>query len=435
MNKDIRYITILIIGISLLGIISFVKNFNNVDAAYNENVALGDKAYKKEIYIDAIEYYSEAVNSKPSNMDIRLKLADSYLKLGNNSQFETILKNTIDLDAENETAYLKLAKYYAKTENYQEAYKTLLDAKNVKNRKEIDELLESYKSFYRVVGAYVDDVKQWRNSYLPIKKGETWGLLNNTGNLVIESIYQEIGCFSNEEKVTPVYDGSQWYYIDENGYKKLVGDHEYSYLGNFANGYAPACYNEKYGWIDRDFNEYKMEYDYTTAFCNGIAAAKKGDKWALIDKNLKQLTKFKFDEIVLDENGFCANGESIFVKEKDKYYLIDGDGKRIGKLEFDDVKAFNGNQYAAVKKGNEWGYVNTEGKLAIKYQYEDACSFANGVAGYKDHGAWGVIDQNNEVILVPMFNEVKTMNSDGILAVKNEEIWQCVQLYAFMKYD
>ena len=34
-----------------------------------------------------------------------------------------------------------------------------------------------------------------------------------------------------------------------------------------------------------------------------------------------------------------------------------------------------------------------------------------------------------------MFNEVKTMNSDGILAVKNEEIWQCVQLYAFMKYD
>lgn len=281
----------------------------------------------------------------------------------------------------------------------------------------------------------MDDTIQWRNGYLPVKKGETWGLLNNTGNLVIETVYKNIGCYSDEEKVTPVSDGNQWFYIDEDGYKKLVGDHEYNYLGNFANGYAPACYNERYGWIDRDFNEYKMEYDYTTPFCNGIAAAKKGNKWALIDEDLQQLTKFKFDEIVLDENGFCANAESIFVKEKDKYYLIDTAGKKIGKLEFDDVKAFNGNQYAAVKKGSKWGYVNTDGKLAIKYQYEDARSFANGAAGYKSQGAWGLINQNNEIILAPMFDDIKMMNSDGILIIKNEEIWQCIQLYAFMKYE
>ena len=35
MNKDMRYITILIIGISLIGVISFVNNFNNVDTTFN----------------------------------------------------------------------------------------------------------------------------------------------------------------------------------------------------------------------------------------------------------------------------------------------------------------------------------------------------------------------------------------------------------------
>ena len=86
-------------------------------------------------------------------------------------------------------------------------------------------------------------------------------------------------------------------------------------------------------------------------------------------------------------------------------------------------------------KLNKWGYIDTAGKLAIKYQYEDARSFANGVAGYKDNGVWGVIDQNNDVILEPMFDDVKTMNSNGILIIKNGEIWQCIQLYAFMNYD
>ena len=68
MNKDMRYITILIIGISLIGTISFVNNFDNIDTAFNENVTLGDKAYKKEIYIDAIEYYGEASKSNPCSV-------------------------------------------------------------------------------------------------------------------------------------------------------------------------------------------------------------------------------------------------------------------------------------------------------------------------------------------------------------------------------
>ena len=46
--------------------------------------------------------------------------------------------------------------------------------------------------------------------------------MNNAGSITVDSIYKEIGCFSNEERVTPVFDGNLWHYIDESGYKKLL---------------------------------------------------------------------------------------------------------------------------------------------------------------------------------------------------------------------
>lgn len=435
MNKDIRYITILVVGISILGTFSVVNNFGNTNNEFQEKLELGDKAYKKEIYIDAIEYYGEAINADNSNVDVKIKLADSYLNLGNTSEFETILKEITTKNDENEKPFIKLADYYARTENYQKAYETLLNASSVKNRKKIDQLIDTYKSYYRIVGTIVDDARQWRNGYLPVKIGETWGFLDIDGRTIIDTVYQSIGCYDRDEKVTPVKENNQTYYIEENGYKKLVGDHKYEYLGNFGSGLAPACREGKYGWINREFKEFEMKYDYTTPFYNGIAAVKRNDKWALINDDLEFITKFKYDDIAFDENGYCANTDRIFVKEKNKYHLIDSDGKKVGKLKFDDVKAFNSDQYAAVKKGDAWGYINTDGKLVIDYKYDDAKSFYNGVAGYKENESWGIIAQDKEIIIPPTFADIKTMNSNGVVIVKSEEKWQCIQLYAFINYE
>lgn len=434
MKRDILYVTIMIVLLMGLGVASFVKNFNSDNVDFTENLELGNKAYDKEIYIDAIDYYSKASNSKPSDVDVRLKLADAYLKLGNTSKYESVLKDTINSNSNSEKGYLKLAKYYANNGKYENAYTVLLSA-DVENDKEIKKLLDKYKSYYRAVGSTFDDLTQWHDGYLAIKRGEGWGLIDTKSETVVDAVYQNIGSYSDEEKVTPVTSGDQNYYINEDGYRKLVGDKNYEYLGAFGNGYAPACLDGKYGWVNRDFEEFMIEYDYTTPFINGVAAVKKDQKWALIDDDLEMITKFKYDDIVLDKNGFCANGKVIFVKEKDHYYLVDNNGDNVKKLKFEDVKPFYCDQYAAVKKDGKWGYINSEGELVIKYKYDNAYSFSNGVAGVMKNGAWGLITQDNEEVIEPMFSDIGSMNDLGIIPVKTDTTWQCIQIYSLMKYE
>lgn len=435
MNKNIRYITILIIGSLVLGGYGFVKNFNSTENSYKKNIELGDKAYKKEIYIDAIEYYDAAIEIDSTQISAYMKLADSYLKLGNTNQYETVMKSAMEKDDTNSKPFVNLAKYYASSQEYDKAFEVLKSADNVNNTKEVKALIKEYSSYYKDYGGTYTQIKQWKDGYLPVQIGDFWGLINSSGELAIDIAYNDIGAFNSDESVTPVKFDKDYYYINEEGYKKLVGDHAYDYLGTFNDGYAPAGYNGKYGWIDREFNEYKMNYDFVTPFRNGVAAVKKDKKWALVNDDFEEITKFIYSDIKLDENGFCSTGGYIFVKENKKYYLIDTDMEKIGNLQFEDAKPFVSEQYAAVKNNDKWGYVNTDGKLVIRYKYSDANSFSNGVAGVKKKGKWGLMKQNEKMVLDPMFNGVSSMNKEGILFVKNENYWQCIQLYAYMNYE
>lgn len=435
MNKNMRYVAIMMVGLLILGCVSFFKNLNSTGKKYEEYIELANKAYKKEIYVDAVDYYEDALEVEPSHIDTYIKLANSYMKLGNSNQYESVLKKAIDQDDTNAKPYVALAEYYASSESYDKSYEILRSATNVKDKKQIKKLQKEYSSYYKTYGGTFTDIKQWKDGFIAVKDGELWGLIDNEASESITPVYNEIGAFDEDESVTPVKQGNEWYYIDKNGYKKLVGDHSYDYLGSFCNGYAPASYKGKYGWIDREFEEYHFEYDDVTPFKNGVAAAKKGKKWALINTKFKAITDFKYSNVKLDENDFCSSGGIIFAKQSGKYIMLNTKGKRIGNLKFDDAKPFVTEQYAAVKKGKKWGYVDDEGKLVIKYKYNDAKSFANGVAGVKEKSSWGLINQNGKEVVDSMFDDIGSMNSKGTIFVKNANIWQCIGLYAYMNCD
>lgn len=434
MRKHIKYISIMVIGMMIIGIFSFIKTFGQENAGFQDNIVLGDKAYEKKIYIDAIEYYKEASSYKPEDVDTRIKLANSYLKLGNTSEYETTLLDTIS-EYPNEKVYIELVDYYVYLNDYENAYKILLQAQDEGKYKEVQKRIKEYSGYYDVIGNAYTDVRQWKDGYLAINVNGVWGLLDQTGNEYIETTYKAIGNYSDEESVTSVSDGNEYYYINEEGYRKLVGDHPYTFLGDFNDGLAPASYNNKWGWINRNFEEYHFEYDYITPFLNDICAVKKENKWALMDSDLDLITDFIYDDVKLDANGYCSHAERIFVKQGNQYFLVNKKGKNITDEKFDDVKAFNSDQYAAVKKNGKWGFIDTEGELVIDYQYNDAQSFSNGVAGVKNNTSWAIIKQDNSKVVNYSFQDIRTMNEYGIIPVKNADTWQCIQLYAFMQYD
>ena len=107
----------------------------------------------------------------------------------------------------------------------------------------------------------------------------------------------------------------------------------------------------------------------------------------------------------------------------------------LGKLSFDDAKAFTEEGYAAVCRGGKWGFVDTDGELALDYAYEDAESFSNGLAAVCIDGKWGYIDTEGNMIITPRFSAATHFSKAGTAAVQIEEdkekVWKLIQLNIF----
>ena len=79
-----------------------------------------------------------------------------------------------------------------------------------------------------------------------------------------------------------------------------------------------------------------------------------------------------------------------------KVLFVDYEGNPIGKETFEAAYAFQ-EGLAAVKKENQWGFINKDGELVIDYQFEEVDQgFQEGVAAVKQNGAWYFIDRNGD---------------------------------------
>jgi len=431
MSKIIKYFSIVIIAFMLFSWISFGLNLMSQSSKYDEYIKKGDELFKKEIYIDAIDSYKAALDEKDTDPDIWIKYANSYYELEDTNSYETILNEAIQILPQEEKLYITLANYYVEQFDYENFFKTLYSATDVNNHKKIDELISKYRSSYKAVGKTYNNVADWHEGYLVVQTNDKFGLVNQNGEIQFECIYDYMGSYSEEESVIPVNLDNKSYYINIDGYKKLVADKSFDYLGTFNSQLAPVKIKGKCGWVNREFAESQFEFDYTSVFYDDIAVAKKGNKWALINDDIETITDFKYDDIKLDDTGTVGNSSAIFVKENNKYILVDKKGKQIGKQSFEDARAFLGEQYAAIKQNGKWGFINTDGEIVIKCQYDDAKSFRNDVAGVRIGDEWGLIDQSSKILIEPQFTDVKSMNSKGICIVKINDIWQCIQIFAY----
>ena len=68
------------------------------------------------------------------------------------------------------------------------------------------------------------------------------------------------------------------------------------------------------------------------------------------------------------------------------------------------VSAQNGEVFAAVKKGNNWGYIDTTGKVRIPFNMEKEGSFQEGIANVKYGNYWGYIDKKGNWVVQPQYD-------------------------------
>jgi len=438
-KKNAKLIFMALLAFAAIAWLGTIKNQTESAATYEVALEKADSFEKKGIYIDALNNYKTALEINSDNYDIAIKVADMYYKLNDIQGFITACDAAISLEPENPIAYERKVKHYISKFQYTEAITVLNTAtKRIENNETLNKLkvelstkcIEKYVSFNAVNDWHIqEDI-----NYVAVENNGKWGMTLKDGSREINFEYDYVGAYDQETGVIPCCKDGLYYYIDAQGYKKYISDIEYQFLGSFGSELAPAQREGKYGYIDTEFNEQKFEFEFAGSFANNIAAVKKGGKWALINEKLEPITKYEYDEILMDTNGFCSNFNVIIAKKGDKYLFLNHEGKQIGKETFDMVSLPASNEtFIAVKVGEKWGFADSKGKITIEPQYQNAKSFSMGIAPVEIEDRWGYINTKGEIVIETKYLDAGVFSLDGSAPVKNGTVWNFIVLCEYDK--
>ena len=396
---------------------------------FNEYIEKAEMYSSKEIYYDAAIEYNNALKLDPKNYDLAMKLADTYMMINEKSKATEAYMDAIKADQNQKDPYLKLYNGYMESHKYDEAYKILIRYTRIDpDDEDITAKIIDLKGRNTLSNVKYDSISDYHydattSDYYAVasmtdKEGNClYGVINKTGSSTIPLKYEYAGLFA--EGVVPVSVDGELFYIDKKGNRRVVPPEKTEYIGAFGNNYAPVSIDGVYGYIDRKMNEYKMEYSYAGCFSNNMAAVQKDGKWAVINSKFINITEFEFDEILVDDNGFCADYKVFWAKKDGKYSLYNSEGVKISD-EYDEVKLFVSKDPAAVKKDGKWGYVSISGKLVVEPVYEDANSYSLGFAGFCSGGKWGCMDMDQVEIIKPEYEEFGVLTQGGLAVVEKD---------------
>lgn len=434
MKRNVVVLFIALLGLSWFTALSEAVNDPRELKAHLDRAA---ELEKKGIYVDAVTEYESALEYDPENEEIRVKMAQAYLNSGDSRNFISICEDVAEQHQDNTEALDLLVNYYIENEQEDEAVQYL--SSFVDTYPEND---NAQKWFLELKGSYTElycrytEMSGIVNDTMAVMTDELHGISDAEGNELIPAEYKEAQPFSEDGFALVQKTDGEWIYIDEDGQTRKVPDKEYSDLGMFSGERASASTEGKYGYLDGDMEPVgEFVWDDLTGIKDGTGAGLTDGKWTLVDDDGEAKKDDQYDDVIIDENGFCSAQERIFVKENETYHIINTKGKRIGDLEFENARAFTEDGDAAVCSEGKWGFVDQDGELVIDYSYEDARSFRNGYAAVCADGKWGYIDEEGNMVIDPVFTGATDFSSQGTAAVKmnvqGEEVWRLIQLDLF----
>jgi len=245
------------------------------------------------------------------------------------------------------------------------------------------DILLTDKSYIKTdIGNFVaDEIYLLDETSSIYKVGEFYGIISNTGNVLMNAEYEYIYmCF--EPQLVAIKDGV---YYDVSAQYTIIGEHAGHGFGSDSNYYVNTGDGLIYSSSDWGLDLYYSSRDEKNVFLSSITIV---DFWS--------------GEYYL--NGDYALG--TILSSDYSYPTV----KYITGFNFSDVSPFGKNSLAAVKiSGGKWGFINTKGKTIIPFEYDEVRfprQFVNrsvfseeGYAVVKKGGLWYVINASNEILM------------------------------------
>ena len=164
-----------------------------------------------------------------------------------------------------------------------------------------------------------------------------------------------------------------------------------------------------------------------------MAAVERNGKWALVNDKLKLITDFVYDDILMDDYGFCSKYETIVARVGSEFVFLNTDGKQSSLQGFEQaaIPASKDGLIAIMNRG-KWGFADKNGNIVIQEQYEEAKSFSLGLAPIKQGDLWGYVNTDGRLVTEMEFYEANPFSKDGAATVKSRFSWSIITL---CKYD
>ncbi len=340
---------------------------------------------EKQAYITAAEWYVKAAEIKPDE-DTLILAAENFRKCDENDMFLRCCRRAAECEDCTAKPWVLAGRYYLDNNKAAEAAKLLSGMPQSCRNDETEELLTEASGRFHTGYRSFTDAKPFHGAYFAACDGKLWGLADADSQFVIAPEYNAVGAYDPEVDLVPVCSEGIWKFVNEYGQTRFALSKEYTYLGSFGDGLAPFCRDGKYGYTDLDYNESSERYDFAGSFSGGIAAVKKDGKWSLVNKDLVPVTNEKYDEIVVDEYGFCAHEGIIEVMKDGKKVFLDKNGSEVSE------KNHFSCGLAPVSAGSGEGYENEKGDIVIDAYFEKTTPFSSdGCALVKEDDAWKII--------------------------------------------
>ncbi|EOH9096172.1 WG repeat-containing protein [Campylobacter coli] len=104
--------------------------------------------------------------------------------------------------------------------------------------------------------------------------------------------------------------------------------------------------------------------------------------------------------------GIFVSGDLIRVKIDGQWSFLDKNGEIIAKPEFDDIWSF-WEGLASVGLNGKIGLIDKSGKFVIKPKFDSIWSFREGLAKVGLNGKYGLIDKSGKIVIEPKFDDIR----------------------------
>ena len=289
----------------------------------------------------------------------------------------------------------------------------------------------------KILSKEAEKIQTEKLTFISAYQNGKWGVINNKGELVVDTTYDEMITIPNPEKAIfvctyNVNDETEEYKTkiinDKNeelftGYDKVESIENFDSKQNlwFEKNLLRVQKNGKYGLIDLDGKTVlNVEYDSILALKSveeNLKISKNG-KYGIVNNQGQIIVPTEYSDVQVLKEGY--SNEYKIIDENGKQGIISTSGTIIVNPQYDEIKYINSNEIYSAKIDNKWNLINKKGEV-LNNNYDDYTYLKGDYVIAQKDGKYGIITTNGDVKIEPTYEELKYAFSVYYIAKLNSK--------------